>query len=217
MLESLKSLVCELHLELPKNQLVTMTSGNVSARDRESGYVVVKPSGVPYEQLSPADMVVVNLDGQVIEGNQRPSVDAETHLYIYRERDDINGVVHTHSPYATSFAVLGQGIPPVLTSVADIFGGPVPVAPYAAVGGEQIGRAVVEHIGHSPAILMQNHGVFTVGPTPQLALKAAVVLEDVAKTIHLAMLRGMPIEIPEQEVERAHRYYQTMYGQKQSC
>ncbi|MBO8162685.1 MAG: class II aldolase/adducin family protein [Brevibacillus sp.] len=217
MLENLKQLVWELNLELPKNRLVTMTSGNVSARDLETGYVVIKPSGVPYERLAPADMVVVDLNGQVIEGSRKPSVDTDTHLYIYRNRDDVNGGVHTHSPYATSFAVLGQGIPPVLTSVADIFGGPVPIGPYAAVGGEQIGRAVLEHIGESPAILMKNHGVFAIGPTPELALKAAVVLEDVAKIVHLAMLKGTPLEIPEHEVARAHHYYQTMYGQKQSC
>ncbi|UYZ12265.1 L-ribulose-5-phosphate 4-epimerase [Brevibacillus sp. WF146] len=216
MLETLKETVCTLNLQLPKNGLVTMTSGNVSARDRETGYVVIKPSGIPYEQLTPRHMVVVDTEGHVVEGEYMPSVDTETHLYIYKHRGDVNGVVHTHSPYATSFAALGRGIPPVLTSIADMFGGEIPVGPYASVGGEEIGRAVVGHIGHSPAILLKNHGVFTIGPTPQAALKAAVVLEDVAKIVHLAMLKGTPAEIPESEVTRAHHYYQTMYGQKVS-
>ena len=200
--------------ELPKNNLVTMTSGNVSGRDPESGYVVIKPSGISFEQLSPKNLSIVDLDGSIIESELAPSVDTPTHLYIYRHMPGVNGVVHTHSNYATSFAALGQPIPAVLTAMADEFGGPVPCGPYCQIGEEQIGQAVVEYIGSCPAILLQNHGVFTVGKDARAALKAAVMVEDVAKTVHLAMLRGTPIEIPMEEIQRGYRRYQDKYGQK---
>lgn len=214
MLERLKHLVCSLNKELPKNGLVTMTSGNVSGRDRETGYVVIKPSGVSFDALNPSDMPVLDLDGSLIEGDKKPSVDAPTHLFIYRSRPDVNGIVHTHSNYATSFAALGKPIPAVLTAIADEFGGPVPCGPYCQIGEEEIGRAVVQHIGDSPAILMQNHGVFTIGASPEDALKSAVMVEDVARTVHLAMIIGEPIPIPEHEVTRAHKRYKEKYGQK---
>jgi len=212
-LERLRQEVLEVNLELPKAGLVRMTSGNASGRDPETGFVVIKPSGVRYEHLRLEDLVVVDLDGNIVEGRLKPSVDTATHLYIYRHRPDVNGIVHTHSPYATSFAALGQGIPVCLTAMADEFGAAIPCGPYAAVGGEEIGRVVVEHIGTSRAILLQNHGVFAIGPSPWAALKAAVVTEDVAKTVHLAMLKGKPIEIPSEEVARAHKAYQEAYGQ----
>ncbi len=214
LLTQLRTLVCEMNKELPRNGLVTMTSGNVSGRDPETGYVVIKPSGVSFEALTPENLSVVDLEGNVVESELAPSVDTATHLYIYRHMPRVNGVVHTHSNYATSFAALGEPIPAVLTAIADEFGGPIPCGPYCQIGEEQIGQAVVEHIGICPAILLQNHGVFTVGPDPKAALKAAVMVEDVAKTVHLAMLRGKPIPIPEEEVLRGHRRYQEKYGQK---
>lgn len=214
MLEELREELWRLHLELPKNNLVTWTSGNVSGRDRGTGYVVIKPSGVQYEDLRPEDMVIVDLEGDVVEGHLKPSVDTATHLYVYRHRSDVGGIVHTHSPYATCFAALGRPIPVYLTAMADEFGGPIPVGAYAPIGGEEIGREIVQSIGQSPAILMKNHGVFTVGSTPRAAVKAAVMVEDVAKTVHLALLLGQPEEIPEEEVARAHRRYREQYGQK---
>ena len=214
LLPELRALICELNKELPKEGLVTMTSGNVSGRDPASGYVVIKPSGISFEALTPEKMSVVDLDGSVVESELAPSVDTPTHLVIYRKMGHINGVVHTHSNYATSFAALGEPIPAVLTAIADEFGGPIPCGPYCQIGEEQIGEAIVAHIGHSPAILLQNHGVFTVGPTPQAAVKAAVMVEDVAKTVHLAMLRGKPIPIPDEEIRRGFKRYQDKYGQK---
>lgn len=214
LLETLREQVLEANLELPKSGLVTMTSGNASGRDPETGYVVIKPSGVRYEHLTAEDLVVVDSDGKIVEGRLKPSVDTATHLYIYRHRPDVNGIVHTHSPYATSFAALGQGIPVYLTAIADEFGTAIPCAPYASVGGEQIGEAVVNHIGTSPAVLLQNHGVFTVGKTVWAAVKAAVMTEDVAKTVHLALMKGTPIEIPPEEVARAHKAYKEAYGQR---
>ena len=214
MLEELRDELWRLHLELPKNHLVTWTSGNISGRDRETGYVVIKPSGVQYETLRPEDMVIVDLEGNVVEGHLKPSVDTATHLYVYRHRPDVGGVVHTHSPYATSFAALGRPIPVYLTAMADEFGGPIPVGAYAPIGGEEIGREIVRSIGGSRAILMKNHGVFTIGPTPRDAVKAAVMVEDVAKTVHLALLLGQPEEIPEEEVARGHRRYMEKYGQR---
>jgi len=212
-LPELRKLVCHTNQELSNKRLVAMTSGNASARDPETGYVVVKPSGVSFEDLTSDSMVVVDLDAKVVEGTLKPSVDALTHTYIYRQMHDVNGIIHTHSNYATSFAALGQPIPAVLTAMADEFGGPIPCAPYCQIGEEQIGEAVVEYIGSSPSILLQNHGVFAVGPTLLKAFKAAVMTEDVAKTVHLAMLRGTPIPIPEEEIRRGYVRYQEKYGQ----
>ncbi|MDN5316378.1 MAG: L-ribulose-5-phosphate 4-epimerase, partial [Thermoanaerobacterium sp.] len=159
MLENLKQRVYKMNMMLPKNNLVTMTSGNVSGRDPETNLVVIKPSGVLYDDMTPEDMVVVDLDGNVVEGKLKPSVDTATHLYVYKHRSDVNGIVHTHSPYATSFAALGRSIPVYLTAIADEFGCAIPVGPYAKIGGEEIGKAIVDYIGESPAILMKNHGV----------------------------------------------------------
>lgn len=213
MLEDLKNLVCELNIGLYRERLVTMTSGNVSGRDPETEMVVIKPSGVSYHKLTPGNMVVVKLDGKVVEGKLKPSVDTATHLYVYRNRPDVNGVVHTHSNYATAFAAAGKPIPAALTAIADEFGGPIPVGPYAPIGGEEIGKAICEHIGTGRAILMRQHGVFTIGKSPEAAFKAAVMLEDVAKTCFLAMQLGKLEGIPAEEVARAHAHYQGKYGQ----
>jgi len=214
MIEKLKETVWKLHLELPKNGLVTWTSGNVSARDPQSGLVVIKPSGVLYEELRPADHVVVNLDGKVVEGRLSPSSDTASHLYIYRHRPDVNGVVHTHSPYATAFAALGMPIPVYLTAIADEFGGAIPCGDFALIGGEEIGKEVVEHIGSCTAVLLKNHGVFTIGKDAKAAVKAAVMVEDIAKTVHLALQLGRPDEIPPEAVARLHARYLNVYGQR---
>jgi L-ribulose-5-phosphate 4-epimerase len=214
MLDQLKEQVWKLHLALPKNGLVVWTGGNVSARDPESGLVVIKPSGVLYDELRPEDHVVVNLEGDIVEGGLKPSSDTASHLYIYRHRPDVNGVVHTHSCYATAFAALGQSIPVYLTAMADEFGGPIPCVGFALIGGEEIGRQVVEHIGESPAVLLKNHGVFTVGPTAQAAVKAAVMVEDVARTVWLALQLGQPDEIAPEDVAKLHHRYTHVYGQR---
>lgn len=213
MLEALREEMWQLHLELPKNNLVMWTGGNVSARDPDTGYVAIKPSGVRYEALRPEHMVIVDLDGQIIEGDLKPSSDTATHLYIYRHRPDLNGVVHTHSPYATAFAAIGKPIPPVLTAICDEFGGPIPIGGFALIGGEEIGKEVVRSIGDSPAILMQSHGVFTVGPTAESAVKAAVMVEDVAHTLWLAMQIGEPLLISDEAVAKLRKRYATEYGQ----
>lgn len=210
----LRKVVCDTNRALPAHRLVTMTSGNASGRDPESGYIVVKPSGVAFEDLTPDQMVIVDNQCNVIEGDLKPSVDALTHCYIYRNRPDIFSIIHTHSNYATSFAALGQPIPAVLTAIADEFGEPIPCAPYCQIGEEEIGAAVVDNIGTSCAILLQSHGVFTVGRNCSSALKAAVMCEDVAKTVHLAMLKGEPISIPDEEIKRGYVRYQEKYGQK---
>jgi L-ribulose-5-phosphate 4-epimerase len=214
MLEKLREEVWRLHLELPKNNLVAWTSGNVSARDPESGLVVIKPSGLKYEDLRPENMVVVDLEGDIVEGNLKPSSDTASHLYIYRARPDVNGVVHTHSRYATAFAALGKPIPVYLTAQGDEFGGPIPCGGFALIGGEEIGKVVVEAIGTSPAILLKNHGVFTVGKNAEGALKAAVMVEDVAATIWLALQIGQPDEISPENVAKLHHRYMNVYGQQ---
>ena len=212
-LDQLREEVCRLNLELPRNNLVAWTSGNVSGRDPETGIVVIKPSGVPYDELTPDNMVVVDLDGKVIEGRLRPSSDTFAHVYVYRHRPEIHGVVHTHSTFATAWAAVGKPIPAVLTAISDEFGGPIPVGAYAKIGGDEIGKEIIRSIGSSPAILMKNHGVFTIGKTPGEAVKAAVMVEDVARTVFYAMQLGQPDEIPPDEVERAHRRYLDEYGQ----
>ena len=213
MLEPLKEEVYRLHLELPRYHLVVWTSGNVSARDPESGLVVIKPSGIRYQDLRPEDHVVVNLEGEVVEGNLKPSSDTASHLYIYRHKADINGVVHTHSPYATAFAAVGRPIPVYLTAMGDEFGCSIPCAGFALIGDEEIGRLVVENIGSSPAVLLKQHGVFTVGPTVEAAVKAAVMVEDAAKTVWLALQIGQPEEISPEDVARLHHRYTHVYGQ----
>jgi L-ribulose-5-phosphate 4-epimerase len=214
LLEELRRQVCDANLMLPKAGLVTWTSGNVSGRDPASGLVVIKPSGVRYEVMTPADMVVLDLDGRVVEGPLAPSVDAPTHLVVYRHREDVGGVVHTHSPFATAFAALGKPIPVYLTAIADEFGCPIPVGAYAQIGEEEIGREIIRSIGPSPAILMKNHGVFTIGPNAMAAVKAAVMTEDAARTVFYALQMGQPEEIPPEEVARAHRRYVEQYGQR---
>ena len=213
MLEHLKEEVYRLHLELPKNNLVVWTTGNVSARDPESGLVVIKPSGVRYDELRPENHVVVNLQGDMVEGDLKPSSDTASHLYIYRHRPDVKGVVHTHSPYATAFAAVGQSIPVYLTEMGDEFGCPIPCAGFALIGDEEIGRLVVENIGSSPAVLLKRHGVFTVSPTAEAAVKAAVMTENVARTVWLALQLGQPEEIPPEDVARLRHRYTHEYGQ----
>jgi L-ribulose-5-phosphate 4-epimerase len=213
MLEKLKEELVQLHLELPKNNLVVWTGGNISARDVESGLVVIKPSGIRYEEMRPEHMVVMDLEGRVIEGDLKPSSDAASHLYIYQHRADVNGVVHTHSVYATAFAAVNKPIPVVLTAIADEFGGPIPCGGFALIGDEAIGKVVIESIGKSPAVLLKNHGVFTIGKNAKSAVKAAVMTEDNAKTVWLAMQIGIPDQIPQEDVEKLHHRYTTVYGQ----
>ena len=213
MLEKLKEELVRLHLELPKNNLVVWTGGNVSARDPETGLVVIKASGIRYEELRPQHMVVVDLDGKRVEGDYKPSSDTASHLYIYKHRPDVGGVVHTHSAYATAFAAVNKPIPAVLTAIADEFGGPIPCGGFAMIGDEAIGKVVIDSIGNSPAVLLKNHGVFTIGKNAKSAVKAAVMTEDNAKTVWLAMQIGVPDEIPQEDVEKLHHRYTHVYGQ----
>lgn len=212
-LERLREELVRLHAELPRHQLVVWTGGNVSVRDPDTGLVAIKPSGVRYEDLTAASMVVMDLDGAVIEGDLKPSSDAASHLYVYRHRPDVNGVVHTHSRYATAFAAVGRPIPVYLTAQADEFGGPIPCAGFAFIGDDSIGQLVVDGIGNSPAILLKNHGVFTVGPSAEAAVKAAVMVEDIAATVWAALQLGTPDVLDDDAVERLHRRYTTVYGQ----
>ena len=213
MLESLKEELVQLHLELPKNNLVVWTGGNVSARDAGTGLVVIKASGIRYEEMRAEHMLVVDMDGRVVEGNLKPSSDTASHLYIYKHRPDVGGVVHTHSVYATAFAAVNKPIPVVLTAIADEFGGPIPCGGFALIGDEAIGKVVVESIGKSPAVLLKNHGVFTIGKNAKSAVKAAVMTEDNAKTVWLALQIGVPDEIPQQDVDKLHQRYTQVYGQ----
>jgi L-ribulose-5-phosphate 4-epimerase len=215
LLPELRQTVCDLHAELPKNNLVAWTSGNVSARDPESNLVVIKPSGIKFEELTPENMVVVDIHGAVVEGDYKPSSDTASHCYIYRHRPDVFGVVHTHSRYATAFAVIGQPIPCVTTAMGDEFGGAIPCGGFCLIGGEDIGQIVVETLrdSPSPACILQNHGVFTIGPTAEKAVKAAVMTEDNAAIVWTAQQIGTPIPIPDDQIARLHDRYQNVYGQ----
>jgi L-ribulose-5-phosphate 4-epimerase len=213
MLEKLKEELVQLHLELPKNNLVMWTGGNVSARDAETGLVVIKASGIRYEEMRLEHMVVLDLDGKIVEGDLKPSSDTYSHLYIYKHRPDVGGVVHTHSRYATAFAAVGKSIPCVLTAIADEFGGPIPCGGFALIGDEAIGKVVVESIGKSPAVLLKNHGVFTIGKNAKAAVKAAVMTEDVAATVWMALQIGTPDIIPQKDVDKLHQRYTNVYGQ----
>ena len=214
LLQAIRAELVVLNQALPENGLVTWTSGNLSIRDPDSGYVAIKPSGVSFPDLTPESMVVLDLNGNVIEGEKSPSSDTSSHLYIYRHRPDVNGVVHTHSNYATAFAAIGKPIPVYLTAQADELGGPIPCGGFALIGGEEIGKVVIDSIGSSPAVLLKNHGVFAIGSSGVAALKAAVMVEDIARTTWLALQIGVPEEISREDVIKFHYRYTHIYGQK---
>jgi L-ribulose-5-phosphate 4-epimerase len=210
--------VCALHAALAGSGLVAWTSGNVSARVPAAAgdLMVIKPSGVAYADLTPESMVVCDLDGTPVDGEYQASSDTAAHAYVYRHMPGVGGMVHTHSPYATAWAARGEPIPCVLTAMADEFGGEIPVGPFALIGGDHIGRGIVATLtGHrSPAVLMRSHGVFTIGPTAHDAVKAAVMCEDVARTVHLARAYGEPQPLAPDQVDALHRRYQEEYGQR---
>lgn len=212
MLEELRTEVCEANKALLAENLVTWTSGNVSGRDPKTGYIVIKPSGVMFPDLTPENMVVVDENCNQIEGDLGASSDTASHAYVYRTRPDVFGMVHTHSNYATAFAAVNQGIPVCLTAVADEFGMDIPCAPYARIGGQEIGKTIVDHIGECVAILMRQHGVFTIGKNVKKALKAAVMVEDIAKTVWLAKQLGEVERLPEDEISANYDRYQNRYG-----
>jgi len=212
MLEQLREQVWRANMALPANHLVTWTSGNVSGRDPATGLVVIKPSGVLFDDLTPESMTIVDLAGNVVEATLGPSTDTASHLSIYKHRPDVNGVAHTHSNYATAFAAIGKSIPVCLTAIADEFGTAIPCAGYVRIGDQEIGETVAREIGTSVAILMKQHGVFTIGTTVQKAVKAAVMVEDIAKTVWLAMQVGRVEELPAEEIAANYDRYQHRYG-----
>ena len=213
---ALRRTVCDLHAELVGYGLVAWTAGNVSGRVPGTDRFVIKPSGIDYDELSPEAIVVCDLDGALVDGDLAPSSDTAAHAYVYRHRPDVGGVVHTHSTYATAWAARGEPIPCVLTAMADEFGGEIPVGPFALIGDDSIGRGIVATLDEhrSPAVLMQNHGVFTVGPDARAAVKAAVMCEDVARTVHIARQLGEPLPIEPDDVDRLYERYQNVYGQR---
>ena len=210
--------VAHLHGELTRNGLVTWTAGNVSARVPGRDLMVIKPSGVSYDELTPASMVVCDLHGTVVDGEHAPSSDTAAHAYVYRHMPQVGGVVHTHSTYATAWAARNEPIPCVLTMVADEFGGEVPVGPFALIGDDAIGRGIVETLRHSRsrAVLMAGHGPFTIGRDARDAVKAAVMLEDVARTVHIARQLGTTASLQPSDVDALFTRYQNVYGQERT-
>ena len=215
-IRALREEVCALHEQLTRYQLVVWTAGNVSARVPGQELLVIKPSGVSYDELTPDNMVVCDLDGRVVEGEHAPSSDTEAQAYVYREMPQVGGVVHTHSTYAAAWAIRGEPVPCVLTMCADEFGGEIPVGPFAVIGDDSIGRGIVETLGRSrsTAVLMRNHGVFTIGVTARAAVKAAVLCEDVARTTHISRQLGPAAPIDPTAVDSLFDRYQNVYGQR---
>jgi L-ribulose-5-phosphate 4-epimerase len=208
--------VAALHNELVRYALVTWTAGNVSERVPGSELFVIKGSGVSYDGLSWEGITVCDLDGNVVDGVRAPSSDTAAHAYVYRHLPEVNGVVHTHSPYATAWSARGEAIPCVLTAMADEFGGPIPIGPFALIGDDSIGQGIVATLAgqRSPAVLMRNHGVFTIGASARAAVKAAVMCEDVARTVHLARQLGEPLPIAQADIDSLYERYQNVYGQR---
>ncbi|TQL67585.1 L-ribulose 5-phosphate 4-epimerase [Nocardioides albertanoniae] len=216
--EATKERVASLHAELPRWELVVWTAGNVSERVPNpdgDDLLVIKPSGVAYDDITAEAMVVCDLAGNLVEGERSPSSDTAAHAYVYAQMPEVGGVVHTHSTYATAWAARGEEIPCVLTMMADEFGGPIPVGPFAIIGDDSIGRGIVETLrgSRSPAVLMQNHGPFTIGQDGRAAVKAAVMCEEVARTVHIARQLGQPLPIEQSAVDSLHDRYRFVYGQ----
>ncbi len=209
-----RQLLADLHARLWEAGLVVWTGGNISQRVDEG--FLIKPSGVDYDQLTPDSMVLCDLDGRVLAGGHAPSSDTAAHAYVYRNLPDVGGVVHTHSNYACAFAAVGQPIPCILTAIADEFGGDIPVGPFAIIGDDSIGRGIVETLsGHrSTAVLMRQHGVFTIGRDARSALKAAIMCEDNAKSAAIALQLGRPERLPQAAIDALFNRYQNVYGQK---
>jgi L-ribulose-5-phosphate 4-epimerase len=216
---SIRAEVCRLHAELLRWELVVWTAGNVSARVPGRDLLVIKPSGVGYDELTPDEMVVTDLEGNLVDGDRVPSSDTAAHAYVYKHMPEVGGVVHTHSTYATAWGARGEAIPCVLTMMADEFGGEIPVGPFALIGDDSIGHGIVETLrGHrSTAVLMKNHGVFTIGPTAKAAVKAAVMCEEVARTVHIARQLGEPLAIAQSDIDSLFARYQNVYGQPGSA
>ena len=214
-IDNLRSEICALNIDLQKYKLVSWTAGNVSQRLPSGDKFIIKPSGVMYEDLLPEKMVICTLEGKVIEGDLSPSSDVDSHAYIYRNLPDVNGVVHTHSHYASAWAAAHLAIPCVLTAMADEFGGDIPLGPFALIGDDSIGKAIVETLrdSRSTAVLMKNHGVFTIGKSGKAALKSAVMCEDVAKTIWLAKALGPLERLAQSDIDSLYLRYQNIYGQ----
>ncbi len=215
-LDRVRREVCKLHAELPRWGLVAWTSGNISARVPGADLMVIKPSGVSYDDLTPEAMVVTDLEGTPVAGGHAPSSDTAAHAYVYRHMPAVGGVVHTHSPYATAWAARGEAIPCAITAMGDEFGDDIPVGPFALVGGDDIGKGIVATLvgSRSPAVLMRGHGVFTVGRDAGAAVKAAVMCEDVARTVHLARQLGPVERLPQPHIDSLHDRYQNVYGQR---
>ena len=216
-LQTLRRTVSDLHAELVLYSLVAWTAGNVSARVPGQDLLVIKPSGVSYDDLTPESMIVCDLDGTVVEGGLSPSSDTAAHAYVYRHMPEVGGVVHTHSTYAAAWAARAEPVPCVLTAMADEFGGDIPIGPFALIGDDSIGRGIVATLaGHrSPAVIMQNHGVFAIGTDARAAVRAAVMCEGVARSVHLARVLGPTVPIAQADIDRLYDRYQNVYGQKE--
>ena len=205
--------VIETSRKMLKYGLTTGTWGNISIRHNEI-LVAITPSGVDYETMIPEDVVIVDLMGKVIDGNLKPSSETPMHLAVYRERPDVQAIVHTHSPYASAFAVLGKEIPVVLAEMGSVVGGPVLVTPYCRPGSPEVGSETVRYLRDRAGVLLGNHGVVAVGRNVEEAFTAAMVIEDGARIYQMASVMGTPRLVPEDEINVLRESYMQHYGQK---
>jgi len=214
-IERLRVELTDLHAEILRWGLVVWTGGNVSTRVPGVDLMIIKPSGLSYDDLTPESMVVCDLYGNVVQGEHAPSSDTDSHAYVYRHMPEVGGVVHTHSTYACAWAARGESVPCVLTAMGDEFGAEIPIGPFALIGSEDIGKGIVETLRdhRSRAVIMQNHGPFTIGKNAKDAVKAAVMCEDAARTVHISRQLGDPIPIAQEHIDALFDRYQNVYGQ----
>lgn len=213
LIENVRKECIDIGLKLLREQLVSVTMGNMSARDPETGLFAIKPAGIEYPDISLDDMVVMDLEGNKVEGSLKPSTEWPMHLLIYQERPDINAIVHTHSPYATSFAVTGKDIPP-LNGEAAAMGGAIECARYEAGGTRELGLAALEKLGEKDAVLLRNHGVLAVGPNLKRAFYAATIVENSARLFIMGSIIGTPQPLGEDLVKAIRYEYQYKYFQR---
>ncbi|MBP3041768.1 class II aldolase/adducin family protein [Bacillaceae bacterium Marseille-Q3522] len=209
--------VCSANKSLIELNLVKWTSGNVSLRLPNNDYVLIKPSGVPFDELTPEKMVLTDLNGTVIEGSLKPSVDLDSHLFVYKHNQEVQSICHTHSPFATAFAILGEEIPVLTTTHANVFGAPIPCSDYAAIGGDEIGKQIIENLDKNSAVLLRSHGVFICGISEHDVIKKAVILEEIAEYSYYALQKNPNLSsLDKQTINKTNHFYKTSYGQKEA-
>lgn len=214
LLEELRQRVIDTALKAQREKLIPLTMGNFSARDRKKGCVCITPSGMEYDKLMPSDIVVLDVEGNIIDGERKPSIEAPLHCAVYRRRKDVFGVSHTHSVFATAWAACNESIPVVVAELAALIGGPVECAIYKPMGSLELAETAAIRLKDRHAILLANHGVLAVGNDIEAAFANSVVVEEGAKIAYYARQIGVMKMIPEEECKSLRKSTLEKYGQK---